>query len=157
MLKPPKSPHQRKPKASQRPLASIVPFPAKLSKRVKRRQKRVSSEGFVVHTTKLPAKPPVQPPKPETLRDCLLPLVTAATQVSLLAYQWGLENRQLMRASVVMDLCENVTKECEAMVRHEGALVKWKTTTPTAPTVEEGVQSDCDHRPNGPGSGPAVA
>lgn len=56
-----------------------------------------------------------------SLHDCLAPLAAAAVETSLLAYAWGLQTKQLMRAGVVMDLAGDVIKQANAILTHESS------------------------------------
>ena len=61
------------------------------------------------------ASTPDTPAKP-TFREILEPLATTALQTSMAVYQWGLENKALIRAANVMQLCESVIRECNQML-----------------------------------------
>jgi hypothetical protein len=58
-------------------------------------------------------------PPPATLHECLAPLAAVAVQCSMQAYRWGVHNRQLMRASMVMALAEDIVNQCARLLDHE--------------------------------------
>lgn len=57
---------------------------------------------------------PVDPA--DELRSIVAPLAASAVQTSVAVYRWGLANRRLLQAGVVMDIAGNVTKELSALL-----------------------------------------
>lgn len=69
-------------------------------------------------TAPVPPAKAAPAPTAETLRDILTPLAALATETSVKAYAWGLRSKQLLRASMVVDLCGEVADRAVQLAAH---------------------------------------
>lgn len=79
----------------------------------------VARGSYIPPQNAVPPPAPAAKAAPTSLRDCLAPLAAGALETSLLVHKWGTTHGSLMRASTVMEMCADVVKHCNELLRHD--------------------------------------